>query len=146
MTWFTALLALLCLTGCGTNRIYQNFQSEPPTFEFAVIETPYQTIKAQTAEVLAPFYTITTRAEAHAAGNEDRTLVVEVDGSRGLLGCSSRIMLRRFNSRDRDDGRLVFINETAGLFWAGEERAMVKGMRTLEEEAAQLSAKHRAKK
>lgn len=124
---------------CGCVNRYANLQHK---FEYAVIETPYQEIEDKAASALKPYFTITNRAEAKVNNVTFKTLIVEIDGSRGLLGCQSRIMLRKFDSVDRDDGRLLFIVEKAGFFWSGQERAMVKGMRTLDKEITAFSSKY----
>jgi F0F1-type ATP synthase gamma subunit len=142
---FTLLVFLL--SGCGPDRIYENTQALPPTFEFAVIETPYSDIKEQAVQALSPYFTITTRAEVRVAGQQKQTLLVEINGSRGLFGSSAMILLRRFEgTAERPDGKLVHIGQKAGFFWTGFERAMIKALRQLDDEAASMSGKLKSQK
>lgn len=144
---FALLLSMFFFAGCGgPNRLYQNVQADPPKFDFVVIETPYEEIRGKTIEALSPYFTVTTRAEARVSGNQDKTMVVEVNGSRGIFGSTASIMLRRFNSVDRDNGRLVYITQKAGFFWSGFERAFVMALRQLDDEAACMSVKVNSKR
>lgn len=141
------ILLVFLLAGCGPDRVYQNTQALPPTFEFAVIETPYSEIRVQAVQALSPYFTIITRAEVRVAGQQKQTLLVEINGSRGLFGSSAKILLLRFEgTAERPDGKLVHIGQKAGFFWTGFERAMIKALRQLDDEAASMSAKLKSKK
>lgn len=137
-----SLIIAATFVGCGgPNRYYEREQAVIPKFDAVVIETPYSEIQDRAATALAPYFKVTSRAEARVSGTQDKTLVVEINGSRGFFGSTAKIMLRRFDSVDRDKGRLVFIDEKAGIFWTGVERALVKALRAMDEEAARFSTR-----
>ena len=140
-----AAIAAIFLCGCGgPTRFYTHVHDGrtgvAPKFTSAVIEAPYSEDEQRIARALAAYFEIVTRADVRVKGIEDKTMILEYTGSRGIFSCSTRFMIREYEGEIRQ-ARVVQIIEKAGMFWSGQERSFIKALKTLDEEAAMLSTR-----